>query len=161
MGHVRQSPYREHGGALSFCIALLAVSLPSGGRAQAAHAHHMEPAARVPTARLPNSIVSEGSEFAMTLATSPSPIRLNEPFELTVMVRSLASDGRGPVSVTIDAQMPAHRHGMNTRPDREQLGEGKFLFRGLLFHMAGEWEVVIDAAQGRVRGRGTARLVIE
>ena len=161
MGHVRQSSRREHRGALSLCVALLAVSLPSAGRAQTPHAHHMEPAARVPTARLPNSIVSEGGGFAITLATSPSPIRLNEPFELTVLVRALAPDSRGSLSVTVDAEMPAHRHGMNTRPDREQLGEGRFLFRGLLFHMAGTWEVVIDAAQGRVRDRGIARLVIE
>ena len=64
-------------------------------------------------------------------------------------------------SVTVEAQMPAHRHGMNTRPHREQLDADRFLFRGLLFHMAGEWEVVVEAAQGRVRDRATARLVIE
>lgn len=161
MGHVRQSSCREHGGALSLCIALLAVSLPGAGLAQTGHGGHAPPTARVPTARLPNSIVSEGGEFAITLATSPNPIRLNEPFELTVMIRSLAPDGRGLVSVTIDAEMPAHRHGMNTRPQREQLGEDRYLFRGLLFHMAGEWEVVIDAAQGRLRDRGIARLVLE
>jgi hypothetical protein len=161
VGHIRQSTGREHCGALSLCVALLAASLPSAGGAQAAHAGHTEPAARVPAASLPNSIVSEGGGFAITLATSPSPIRLNEPFELTVLVRGLAPDGRGPVSVTVDAQMPAHKHGMSTRPHREQLGEGRFLFRGLLFHMAGDWEVVIDAAQGRLRDRGIVRLVIE
>jgi hypothetical protein len=133
-------------------VALLAASLPSAGRAQAA---------RVPAAMVPNSIVTESGAFAMTLKTSPSPIRLNEPFELTVLVRALAPDARGPLSVTVDAQMPAHRHGMSTRPQREQLAGDRFLFHGLLLHMAGDWEVVIDAAQGRARDRGIVQLIIE
>lgn len=161
MGNVRQSSGREHRGALSLCVALLGMLLPSAGRAQTEHADHAEPAARVPTVSLPSSIVSVGGGFALTLATSPNPIRLNEPFELTVLVRALSADARGTPSVTVDAQMPAHRHGMNTQPHREQLGEDRFLFRGLLFHMAGDWEVVIDAAQGRLRDRGIVRLVLE
>ena len=161
MGHVRQSARRQHCGALTVCVALLAASLPCVGRSQTAHAGHAEPAARVPTASLPKSIVSEGGAFAIAFETSPNPIRLNEPFELTVLVRALASDGRSPLFVTVDATMPAHRHGMNTRPSREQLGEDRVLFRGLLLHMAGDWEVVIDVAQGRVRDRGVGRLVIE
>lgn len=159
MGNVRESA--GHRGALTLCLALLAAALPGAGRAQTPHAGHAEPIARVPTAMFPNSIVSEDRAFAMTLATSPSPIRLNEPFELTVLIRPLTPDTRGALSATVDAQMPAHLHGMNTRPQREPLGEDKFLFRGLLFHMAGEWELVIDAAQGRSRDRGVVRLVIE
>jgi hypothetical protein len=161
MGNVRKRLGKEHGAALIRCFAVLAVSLPGIGSAQAAHASHAAPAARVPTARLPASIVSEGGAFAMALATSPSPIRLNEPFELTVVVRALEGDGGGALSVTVDARMPAHQHGMNTRPSREQLSDDRLLFRGLLLHMAGDWEVVIDAAQGRVRDRGVVRVVIE
>jgi hypothetical protein len=162
MGHVRKSACRrEHRGALSLCIGLLAASLPCAGRAQPAHAGHAPPAARVPTATLTSELVTDGGAFALELTTSPQPIKLNELFELTVVVRPVASDSRGSLSVTADARMPAHSHGMNTRLDREDLGDGRFLFRGLLFHMAGEWEVVLEVAQGRVRDRATARLVIE
>jgi hypothetical protein len=160
MGHLRQDA-REHCGALSLCVALLATALPCGGSAQPAHAGHVRPVARVPDARLPNSVVSEGGAFALALDTSPNPIRLNELFELTIVARPLAGDGRGPLSVSLDATMPAHRHGMNTRPYREQIRDDQFLFRGILFHMAGEWELVIDAVQGGVRDRAVVRLVIE
>jgi len=163
MGHVRENAYREHRGALSVCAALLAALLPCAAGAQPAHAGHAghAEAARVPTAQVPTSLVSENGSFAITLEASPSPIRLNEPFELTVAARALAGDGRGVLSVTVDAQMPAHRHGMNTRPYREALREDRFLFRGMLFHMSGEWEIVIEAAQGSVRDRAIVRLVIE
>ena len=162
MGHVRKSARREHCSALSVCIGLLAAALPCAGRAQPAHAGHAPPAApRVPTAVLASQVVSDSGAFAIELMTSPDPIRLNEHFVLIVIVRPLSPDSRGPLSVTTEAQMPAHRHGMNTRPHREQLDGDRFLFRGLLFHMAGEWEVVVEVAQGRVRDRATARLVIE
>ena len=159
MGDVRESAGRR--GALTLCLALLAAALPGAGAAQPAHAGQGQPAARVPTVLFPNSIVREDRAFAMTLATSPSPIRLNEPFELTILIRPLTADARGALSATVDARMPAHSHGMNTRPQREPLGDDQFRFRGLLFHMAGEWELVIDVAQGRARDRGVVRLVIE
>jgi hypothetical protein len=161
MGHLRNRARREHCSALSVCIGLLAAALPWDGRGQPQHAGHAVPAARVPKATLAGPVVSDSGAFALVLSTTPSPIRLNEHFELTVVVRPVSPDSRAPLSVTVEAQMPAHRHGMNTRPHRQQLDGDRFLFRGLLFHMAGEWEVVVEVAQGRVRDRATARLVIE
>ena len=71
------------------------------------------------------------------------------------------SDDRNPFWVDAEARMPAHAHGMNTRLRREDLGGGRFVFRGMLFHMAGDWEVVFDVAKGRARERAIARLLIE
>lgn len=41
----------------------------------------------------------------------------------------------------VDASMPAHRHGMNYRPSLTALGEGRYRAEGLMFHMAGDWEL--------------------
>jgi hypothetical protein len=161
MGHVRESTRREHGGALSLCIAALAASLPCAANAQHEHAAHAHSEARVPTAMLTRQLVTDAGAFTLDLTTSPQPIRLNETFELTVVVHPVSPEARGPVSVTVEANMPAHRHGMNTRPQREQLDAETFLFRGLLLHMAGEWDVALEVAQGRVRDRATGRLAIE
>jgi hypothetical protein len=158
MGNLRE---RAHRGALSVGITLLAVVAPGSGRAQHAHAAHLAPVARVPEATLATQLVSDGGAFTVELDTSPQPIRLNEYFELLIVVQPASPDSQRPVSVDVTAEMPAHRHGMNTRPQREQLSDGRFVFRGLLFHMAGEWQLTIEIAQGRVRERATARLVIE
>ena len=62
-----------------------------------------------------------------------------------------------PESVQVDAWMPAHRHGMNYKPTVVPLGGGRYRAEGLLFHMAGEWELVFvlragGATQRMVRG---------
>jgi len=51
----------------------------------------------------------------------------------------------------VDASMPAHRHGMNYRPSLVALGDGRYLAEGLMFHMAGDWELRFDVELGRQR----------
>jgi hypothetical protein len=149
-------------------LALAALAAGGGGLgAQPHHGHakraaHAEHAARVPTAAVAERLVTDGGAFALRLHSSPNPIRLNEYFELVVEVRSdgVADDGNA-YWVDTQALMPAHAHGMNTLPRRESLGSGRFLFRGMLFHMAGEWELAFDVAKGRVREHASLRLVVE
>jgi hypothetical protein len=56
--------------------------------------------------------------------------------------------------VRVDATMPEHRHGMNYRPSLKALGDGRWRAEGLMFHMAGRWELRLDVQ----RGGGTERL---
>ena len=112
--------------------------------------------------QLARPLLSDGGTFELTVAPSPSPIPLNEPFELTVSVRLQKKlEDRNPLWLSADARMPSHEHGMNTRPRVEQLGEDKFQVRGMLFHMAGEWEISFDVAKGRVHEHATMRLEVE
>jgi hypothetical protein len=48
----------------------------------------------------------------------------------------------------VDASMPAHRHGMNYRPGLVALGDGRWRAEGLMFHMAGAWELRFDVEAG-------------
>jgi hypothetical protein len=47
-----------------------------------------------------------------------------------------------------DATMPAHRHGMNYRPVIKPLGAGRFRVDGMMFHMAGQWELAFEVKSG-------------
>ena len=47
-----------------------------------------------------------------------------------------------------DATMPAHRHGMNYRPVIKPLGAGRFRVEGMMFHMAGQWELAFEVKSG-------------
>jgi hypothetical protein len=144
-------------------LLVLAVLATCGAalRAQTSHVH-AEHAARAQTATVAQQLVTDGGTFTLRLLTSPDPIRLNEYFELVVEVGAerLADDGN-PFWVGAQARMPAHAHGMSTLPRREDLGPGRFLFRGMLFHMAGEWEIAFDVTKGRVRERATARIIVQ
>jgi hypothetical protein len=48
----------------------------------------------------------------------------------------------------VDAVMPEHRHGMNYRPSLRALGDGRWRAEGLMFHMAGRWELRLDVDRG-------------
>lgn len=44
----------------------------------------------------------------------------------------------------VDATMPAHRHGMNYRAVIKPLGGGRFRVDGMMFHMAGTWQLAFE-----------------
>lgn len=80
---------------------------------------------------------AEGVQLAWLAA--PAPIRNGQPFVLAV--RLCPSNA---VLKTVDATMPAHRHGMNYRPSLHPLGDGRWRVDGMLWHMAGAWELRFD-----------------
>ncbi len=81
--------------------------------------------------------------LSAALSSVPSPIEPGEPFDLVFTLCSRL----GPVTeARVDARMPAHRHGMNYRPRVSALPDGGFRAVGLLFHMTGQWEILIEAS---------------
>ena len=91
----------------------------------------------------------ETPRHVLTLRPTPSPLPLNVPFTLEL---GLCAQNSAPVSdpPKVDAWMPAHRHGMNYRPTVTALGPGRFRADGLLFHMPGRWEVIVEVGGDRV-----------
>jgi hypothetical protein len=75
------------------------------------------------------------------VALKPGPIKVGSPFNVAVTVCS--PSGTPIERVVIDATMPAHRHGMNYKPDVVSLGAGKYEARNLVFHMPGTWQFAV------------------
>jgi hypothetical protein len=69
----------------------------------------------------------------------PAPIAVSRPFALLVTL--CPADAR---LLRVDASMPEHRHGMNYRPSLQPLGGGRWRVEGLLWHMAGRWELRLE-----------------
>lgn len=46
----------------------------------------------------------------------------------------------------VDADMPAHRHGMNYRSTLRTVAPGRYVAQGLMWHMPGRWRLVFDLA---------------
>lgn len=93
---------------------------------------------------------TDGGSFRIEYTTDPSPIPLSEPF--TMRTRVTDNEGRWieAASVTVNAEMPAHGHGMDTVPSTSYDAEGWYETEGMLFHMLGEWQIVIDVFDGEV-----------
>ncbi len=69
----------------------------------------------------------------------PAPIVVGRPFVLWVSLCPAPAQ-----LVRVDATMPEHRHGMNYRPTLHKAPDGRWRAEGLLWHMAGRWELRLD-----------------
>jgi hypothetical protein len=96
--------------------------------------------------------VSTRGLFEVELSTSPDPIPLNQPFELDVIITSEGSPPSDEVSWTlrVEGWMPGHGHGMLRQPQVDELGEGRYRVRGMLFHMPGLWELRVLVIETRI-----------
>jgi hypothetical protein len=82
----------------------------------------------------------------------PEAPKVGQFFEAEV----IACRGLGPGAVrnvVLDAQMPAHGHGLNYRPTATEIAPGRFRVTGLMLHMPGRWRLTFDLMQGDRRTR--------
>lgn len=126
-------------------IAVFAAALAS----QAAGACEMPAGAeRMDTAR-----------FRLALVTDPQVIRPGQFFAVIVAVCP-KDEATVIETLRVDAQMPEHRHGMNYAPRVVATALGRYRAEGLMFHMPGRWEFIVDLrAEGRSDRATSARQV--
>lgn len=85
---------------------------------------------------------AETKNFLVSMETTPAHIPVNEHFTFAFTVRAKSGE-KIPGQIAIGADMPAHGHGMNTEPRLTELGNGRWLVEGMLFHMPGAWEIYV------------------
>ncbi len=81
-----------------------------------------------------------GFQAAMALSTKTPEV--GTPFDLDLKVCS--ADDEAANRVSVDATMPAHKHGMNYEPQLSKTAEGEFKATGFLFHMPGLWQITVS-----------------
>ena len=89
-------------------------------------------------------LAADGAQLrqgAMLLAwrTEPAVLRVGQPFSVFVQLCPTEA-----ILLRVDANMPEHRHGMNYKTSLHPLGDGRWRVDGLLWHMAGRWEMRWD-----------------
>lgn len=96
------------------------------------------------------SVQSEGGLYIVRYSPDVDPVPNAILFGLDVLVETAEGEASDVTALEFDATMPAHAHGMQTRPEVESLGNGRFRVEGLKFHMRGRWEMRfnIDGAAG-------------
>jgi hypothetical protein len=88
------------------------------------------------------TMVASSPRFDVAFRPDPAPIAVSKHFALDIVV--CAKSGAAATGLVVDAQMPAHRHGMNYRPTVAARGGGRYRAEGLLLHMPGAWEFRFD-----------------
>ncbi len=154
--------------ALLCATALCACAAPDEGAAAPARigeppAHPAAATARWSEPEGTRSILSNGGAWRVTYRTEPRSPERGAPFSVEAWVRdAAASEGpREDVSISVDAAMPQHQHGMNRIPSITHDGAGRFVAQGLLFHMAGRWELYFDVTRGAVTERAQVEVEVE
>jgi hypothetical protein len=93
----------------------------------------------------PYSITSSGHTYVVEYLPSIDPLPLNRLFSIDIRVSAihLSADPVSP-QVRVTARMPAHNHGMNTQAMVRHIADGHYIADGLLFHMPGQWRILIE-----------------
>jgi hypothetical protein len=99
----------------------------------------------------------ESRDTVLFYRTVPPAIEIGKHFVVVAVVCSQAA----PSALRVDAQMPAHRHGMNYRARVSAQGDARYRAEGLLFHMPGKWQFVFDVERPGRTERLTADVVVE
>ncbi len=92
---------------------------------------------------LPVTAVAEG--IVVTWSTPDGDVEINRMHSWILHVETAAGEAVTGATIEVDGGMPAHDHGLPTRPRvTEELGNGDYRLDGLRFHMGGYWEIVVD-----------------
>ena len=97
---------------------------------------------------------------ALAFVPRPAPLAIGRHFAIDVVV--CAAEGAPQRALArVDADMPAHRHGMNYQPAIRALGADRYAVDGLMFHMPGRWRFIFDLGGGADSVRLTHEVDVE
>ncbi len=115
--------------------------------------------AAAPVVGAPSELLTRAGRYRIVWSTAPVPLPLSELFVIKARVTDADGAPVSGVTLTVDASMPQHGHGMATRPETNEVGPGEFETKGMKFHMPGAWTV--HFAVSGPRGTDRVDVVVE
>lgn len=88
----------------------------------------------------------DNASFKAALNIGPNTPTVGAPFDVELKV--CGADAKPLDRLSVDATMPAHKHGMNYQPQLSQTGDGHYKATGFLFHMPGQWKITVSVYSG-------------
>jgi len=115
--------------------------------------------ALTPTPVEGDTFVSDRELFIVEFSSELEPIPINRIHGWELIIRTAGGEAVNGAKITIDGGMPAHDHGLPTRPRvTEDFGDGRYRVEGLRFHMGGGWEIIVMIDAGGRRDTVTIAL---
>jgi len=91
-------------------------------------------------------LVVFSDHYMIAFRPDPSQIEVGMPFAL---IMNICTRNDQPAElVAMEAQMPDHPRGMDSRPTIIAGKDGRYRVEGLVFHMPGRWELNFDVRSG-------------
>jgi hypothetical protein len=112
----------------------------------------------IPVASAENDVNDRNSNagtYVVSYKTIPAAPEVNKTFEIEVRIVDSKFREAPPedLSLGVDANMPAHNHGMNVMPKITKIGKGVWHISGMNFHMPGFWKLSFDLRRGSITER--------
>ncbi|MBL9141663.1 MAG: hypothetical protein JNK53_07335 [Phycisphaerae bacterium] len=104
---------------------------------------------------------SADGRYAIRWRTVPEQVPLRDPFGIEATVVDTRTGQPSNATLSVDARMPHHHHGMNVAPVITQVAPGSWRADNLLFHMPGYWELYFDLREAGRMERGQAEVTLE
>jgi len=104
--------------------------------------------------------IIDSDSYVVAFRTRPTKIEIGQHFAVEFAVCAKNAHPL-PQSVTVDAQMPEHQHGMNYKPAIRKAGDRRYLAEGMMFHMPGRWELVFELKDSTQSRRLSRDLVVQ
>lgn len=95
--------------------------------------------------KAPRALRAEADGYAIAFVPRPAPLATGRHFALDIAVCP-PSGAPAPKGLAVDADMPAHQHGMNYRASVTARSRGLYRAEGLMLHMPGRWRFIFDVA---------------
>ena len=102
----------------------------------------------------PMTKTTDAGNFKISLSPASRIVR-NQHFSLYITIIPTSNDehsNKNPadIELLVNADMPAHRHGMNTQPTVTPINSNQYRVDGMLFHMQGHWQINVDIKKDSV-----------
>lgn len=97
-------------------------------------------------------LTSRDGSFEVRASPQVAELRINHMHAWALEVTDAEGAPVTGARITVEGGMPAHDHGLPTRPRVRELAEpGHYLLEGLRFHMPGEWLLSLRIETERAR----------
>jgi len=106
---------------------------------------------------------SDRGNFVAELVASSSDIRLSKFHSWQLSIRYADSNQTvSPARIVVGGGMPAHGHGLPSQPQvTTHLGDGQYRVEGLIFNMAGTWQLVFDINTQKLSDRIVFDVIVQ
>ena len=83
--------------------------------------------------------------YRVSFESALDPIEINKIHDWVFTVTTPDGEPVTGAEITASGGMPEHNHGLPTAPKMTaELGDGRYRFEGFRFHMAGNWELLVN-----------------